>query len=294
MSSFSDGVLIECCTGDRMMNDAKMPPATEADKAALKKLEASLRTYYGKLGLDNIDGLIRARLERARSRRLMQFVTNMGVDFRGKNVLDVGCGWGEFLLTMREFGAASTTGVEPDASLVELSRVLSPESRVLQGFSEVLPFESNSFDVVLSSDVIEHVSNADIALAEMIRVLKPGGYALLNFPNYAYFEESHYKMAFPPGGLRRAGAMYLRLKGRDPSFYLHCVNPVFYRDVMRTLSLFDVDIQPVHDELHVRAGRRPMVERLKQAYVRRFGPPVVSLIIRKNSHGRSIGQINFV
>lgn len=278
-----------------MLSNTGMLHASDGREAALEKLEASLRIYYGKLGLDNIETLIKARIERTRSLKLVQFAMKRGVDFIGKDVLDVGCGWGEFLLTIQESGAASTTGIEPDSGLMELSRVLSPQSQVIQGFSEVLPFENNKFDVVLSYDVIEHVANADIALAEMIRVLKPGGYALLDFPNYAYFEESHYKMAFPPGGLRRLGEFYLRMKGRDPEFYLKCVTPVFYRKIMNTLSLFDVQIESVHEDLHKRApANNLIINWLKKTYIKRFGPPVVSLIIKKMSHSRSISRIEFV
>lgn len=277
-----------------MNRDNSSASLINSDPVILNQIKESLSAYYQSLGLKNIDGMVSARLKMERSRRILGFLRSRGIDVAGKKVLDVGCGWGEFLVCLEKFGAASITGVEPDQGLVEISKKLSPFSNVFQGFSEVLPFGTGEFDMVVSSDVIEHVDNADISLAEMIRVLKPGGHLFLNFPNYAYFEESHYKMAFPPGGFKWLGRMYLVLKRRNPDFFIRCVNPISYGKVMSTLKLFDVTVSAVHDELHPRVASGGFKKWFKSNYVKCFGPPVVSLIIQKNSHARSIDKIKFV
>jgi SAM-dependent methyltransferase len=53
------------------------------------------------------------------------------------------------------------------------------------GFADRLPFASQSFDTVLATEVLEHVENAERAAAELFRVLRPGGHALISVP-YLY------------------------------------------------------------------------------------------------------------
>jgi len=87
--------------------------------------------------------------------------------------------------------------------------------------STTLPFESASFDVVLTNHVIEHVGDRAAQLAHLVevaRVLKPHGVAYLAVPNRWMLVEPHYKLAFLswlPHGWRSA---YLRLAHKG-SFY---------------------------------------------------------------------------
>lgn len=60
------------------------------------------------------------------------------------------------------------------------------------GYGEQLPFEDESFDLVTSWYVLEHVSDVEKCLAEMIRVLKSGGAAFINGPDYRNSYEEHY------------------------------------------------------------------------------------------------------
>jgi SAM-dependent methyltransferase len=53
---------------------------------------------------------------------------------------------------------------------------------IVVDLSEPLPFEDDSFDTVLCTQVLEHVGNAELAMGEIARVLKPGGHALITVP----------------------------------------------------------------------------------------------------------------
>ncbi len=70
-----------------------------------------------------------------------------------------------------------------------------------EGFSfikangEQLPFANQSFDVVVSNHVIEHIANADHHLAEIARILKPDGLAYLATPNRNWPWEVHYHVS---------------------------------------------------------------------------------------------------
>jgi 2-polyprenyl-3-methyl-5-hydroxy-6-metoxy-1,4-benzoquinol methylase len=195
-------------------------------------------------------------------------------------VLDIGSGWGEFLSVLQEEGSL-IYGVEPDRRLVDVSNKMLGCTCVKQGFAEALPFEKNTFDLVICHDVLEHVKNHDIAISQLIRVTKPGGYIWLEIPNYAYPEESHYKIFFPPGVPKSLGSLYLRLIGRDTRFYLDSINPTYYGRLKKTLSLYDVVISEVQDELY---GRKSglIKSHLKRIYMKYFGPPIVAMIIGKN------------
>lgn len=60
----------------------------------------------------------------------------------------------------------------------------SAKARAEVGDALHLPYADNSFDVVLMSEILEHIPSDDAAIAEMVRVLKPGGLAAVTVPRY--------------------------------------------------------------------------------------------------------------
>jgi 2-polyprenyl-6-hydroxyphenyl methylase / 3-demethylubiquinone-9 3-methyltransferase len=96
-------------------------------------------------------------------------------DLHGRLVLDAGCGGG---LVARELAAAGATVVGLDRSLGSLGvarRAIDARFRPAQGRLERLPFAGGVFDVVVAADVLEHVPDLPAAIAELTRVLAPGG-----------------------------------------------------------------------------------------------------------------------
>lgn len=99
-----------------------------------------------------------------------------------KKVLDAGCGDGEIgrlLLSQRK---VEVYGVDISRKGVELANKKGLHAKV-GDISVKIPFKNNSFDLVLSSESIEHVLNPDTFLKEIYRVLKPGGIILITTPN---------------------------------------------------------------------------------------------------------------
>jgi len=94
------------------------------------------------------------------------------------NLLDVGCGGG---ILAEEFARAgfAVTGIDPAPETIETARAHASTSRLSilyeTGSGEHLPFPDESFDHVTCCDVLEHVEDVDRVVAEIARVLKPGG-----------------------------------------------------------------------------------------------------------------------
>lgn len=108
-------------------------------------------------------------------------------DYRGRDVLDVGCGFGWFELAALERGARSVVGIEPDAAGLETARrhVARPGVELRVAGATDLPFGDASFDTVAMWEVLEHLPKGSEprALAEIARVLRDGGALYLSTPH---------------------------------------------------------------------------------------------------------------
>jgi SAM-dependent methyltransferase len=93
---------------------------------------------------------------------------------RGTRLLDVGCGTGHVSARAASLGAV-VTGVDVAPSMVAAASALVPEASFVVGSAEALPFDAGAFDAVVANFVLLHVGRQEVALAEMARVLRPGG-----------------------------------------------------------------------------------------------------------------------
>lgn len=115
----------------------------------------------------------------------------------GMQVLDVGCGCGEFLEILGREGF-SATGVDGNPGQIETVRNAGFQA-ALCDLNLGLPFDDDSFDLVTCLEVIEHVARAEFLLAEIRRILKTGGMLLLSTPNFAYLNyRIHYLWGAAP------------------------------------------------------------------------------------------------
>lgn len=117
----------------------------------------------------------------ARNRACLHFDEGL---FVGKDVLDVGCWTGGFLSLIEE-SAHSASAIDVEGAALEVARRNLPGVAFLESSVLEMPFREESFDIVTIWAVLEHlpVGSELVALAEIRRVLRPGGRIALNVPN---------------------------------------------------------------------------------------------------------------
>ncbi|MDI1462878.1 methyltransferase domain-containing protein [Catellatospora sp. KI3] len=112
-------------------------------------------------------------------------------DVRGRRVLDAGCGAGPLSEALRARGAV-VTGFDSSPAMVELARErLGPDADLrVADLSLPLPFADGTFDDVVVSLVLHYLQDWKAPLAELRRVLKPGGRLLLSVNHPRILESS--------------------------------------------------------------------------------------------------------
>lgn len=105
-------------------------------------------------------------------------------------VLDNGCGIGMYLRALQP-DADQLFGNEIEAPHLEQAMRTVPDAHLQLAVCEALPYPDNFFDLVLSHEVLEHVQDDGAAAAEIARVLRPGGRAIIFVPNRLYPFETH-------------------------------------------------------------------------------------------------------
>lgn len=121
----------------------------------------------------------------------------------GGRLLDVGCGDGLFVAeTDRRLGLAQRSwkldGVDYSAEMIRRAQAR-PYQFQQCNLEGGLPFEDQAFDVVTAGELIEHLYNPDGFLAEVARVLRPGGHILLSTPNLqAWYNRALFLLGIQP------------------------------------------------------------------------------------------------
>lgn len=111
-----------------------------------------------------------------------RFLLESGLLTPGVRVLEIGSGRGSLLRWLLDQGA-DARGIEVSAERIAESRQLYGELPLQLTDGAQLPFRDQTFDLVVSFDVFEHIPDSDAHLREVARVLRPGGAYLLQTPN---------------------------------------------------------------------------------------------------------------
>lgn len=203
---------------------------------------AHLRRQYAGIFTDEaVEEHLRAYVGMEQAEELLALMQKRRPDAR--RLLDIGCGYGSFVLAARERGL-DAAGVELAGFEIDWARGRladerpgdDPFSVYVQGDAHSLPYPDGSFNAVSLWNVLEHVRDAGKTLAEASRVLQPGGSLFAIAPNYAAFRrEAHYHVPWAPLLPRPFAVAYLRALGRNPSFYRDDVFPCTMVGTVRAL-----------------------------------------------------------
>lgn len=131
---------------------------------------------------------------RGRRRVLVDLVRRDAAGRAGSlHILDFGCGTGGNLQSYAPFG--SVFGVEPDRRAI---RFAASRGRTIlcRASGTGLPFASSSFDLVIASDVLEHIEDDAKAVSEIARVLRPGGAFVFSVPAHPWLFGPHDRALF--------------------------------------------------------------------------------------------------
>src|SRR3954449_383038 len=140
-----------------------------------------------------------------------------GVAAPGARVLDFGCGAGRLVGMLQEAGfEAYGCDIRWPGANYEWDGHAGDRLRYFESGGR-LPFADDTFDVVVSDQVFEHVKPLEASIAEIERVTKPGGVMYHHFPSGEVWREGHIGIPFahrlPDGRLRLAYATLLRRLG---------------------------------------------------------------------------------
>lgn len=118
-------------------------------------------------------------------------------------VLDVGCGNGGILRGLQARGFTNLHGLE--ISNYAVNRLEQEGIRMRRGVLPAIDLPDQTFDVVIASQVLEHLVRRSLFLREILRVLKPGGSALIFVPDDCLgpIDEPEHTVKFNAGSLRR-------------------------------------------------------------------------------------------
>ena len=120
--------------------------------------------------------------ERGNLQTNLEFLAQTDLIRPHDRILEIGCGIGTVVHELSEKGH-DITGIDISGEAIEYGRKKYSDIRLEVQAAETLPYEDESFEVVLSFDLFEHIAAIDKHISEVRRVLGPGGYYLFQTPN---------------------------------------------------------------------------------------------------------------
>lgn len=220
----------------------------------------------------------------------------------GMRALDMGCGQGRHTGHLLALGL-DVVALDHDAEVLETARAHIAETEemfgevgtatVMRGNAYTLPFDDATFDLVVASEVLEHLHDDETAMRELLRVCKPGGSLVVTVPRFgpelvcwALSKEYHevsgghiriYRRSQLRDRLTRAGAQILDSHHNHglhaPYWWLKCAVGVNKDDALlprlyHRLLVWDLMEQPLVTRL-AEAALTPLIGKSVVLYLRR-------------------------
>jgi ubiquinone/menaquinone biosynthesis C-methylase UbiE len=120
--------------------------------------------------------------ERGNLKTNLEFLAQTNLLKPHDRILEIGCGIGTVVHELSKKGH-DVIGIDISGEAIEYGRKKYGDIHLEVQAAETLPYEDESFEVVLSFDLFEHIAAIDKHISEVKRVLRPGGYYLFQTPN---------------------------------------------------------------------------------------------------------------
>lgn len=155
--------------------EEKVTPYKDSKLAKKQQVSKMFDKISG--GYDHLNRVISLGMDQGWRRKVIKSI----VASNPENVLDIATGTGDLALSLAEKGLSNITGLDLSEGMLEVARKkvkekeLGGKVEMLQGDSENLPFEESSYDAVCVAFGVRNFENLEKGLAEIYRVLRPGG-----------------------------------------------------------------------------------------------------------------------
>jgi ubiquinone/menaquinone biosynthesis C-methylase UbiE len=174
--------------------------------------------------------------------------------FQGKRILEIGCGSGDMVKCIaNEYNPSFVVGIEPSLSEWWSTKPDQGKNwRILDGNAENIQFDSNSFDLIVSLNVFEHIGDLYKAFSEVKRVLRPFGKSIIGFGpvwtsvlghHYNHWIESDVELIPPWGHLYMSESEmsdYLTTWGADSAKVHEVIDHVYHSTIINRRSRSDI------------------------------------------------------
>ncbi|MHC5200639.1 bifunctional demethylmenaquinone methyltransferase/2-methoxy-6-polyprenyl-1,4-benzoquinol methylase UbiE [Myroides sp. LJL119] len=150
-------------------------PYKESELGKKKQVEQMFDNISG--NYDNLNRMISLGTDQGWRKKVLNMVSQTNPI----NILDIATGTGDLAILLSQSDALSITGLDLSAGMLEVGKQkvkalkLDKKIKMVQGDSENLPFQDNSFEAITVGFGIRNFENLEKGLSEILRVLKPGG-----------------------------------------------------------------------------------------------------------------------
>ena len=206
--------------------------------------------------------------------------------------LDLGCSRGTISAQLvRDFKIV--IGIDPDSQALKFGQISKPRPLeppyYISGNGNALPFNGGQFEVIICAQVYEHVANAEKMVAEINRVLKPGGFCFFSGPNRLEIMEEHYWLPFLSWLPHSIASAYMQIMKRGKVYDIYPLTYWQLRHLWEGFEVYDYTLRIIREPSRFSVDDRIEKYRLIKfipdwmiTFLRPFYPNYNWVVVKKN------------